>query len=237
MRVDGDAGEQAKRSGRHAATATRGAPPGTAERPRMSRMGHKFPAEHAARLESPERLALLPIAQVVELVDVKPGARVLDVGCGPGVFTIPLAHAVGSQGRVLASDILPEMVAACRRRAEAHGLGNVEVVLSTENTVPCPSQGIDLVFACQILHELHDPPLFFAEMRRVLAPGGRLAVVDWEKVETGIGPPVDTRLTPDEARALLEANGFAVEGLASVTWANYLLRARAAQSLTAPRST
>jgi ubiquinone/menaquinone biosynthesis C-methylase UbiE len=122
------------------------------------------------------------------------------------------------------------MVEACRGRAAAAGLANVEVALSTENAVPFPDRCADLVFACQLLHELHDPPLFFAEMRRVLAPDGRLVVVDWEKVETGIGPPVDKRITADEAASLVTANGFAIESRAMVSWANYLLRARAAPS-------
>jgi len=192
-------------------------------------MGHKFPAEHAARLESPERLALLPIDRVVALAGVGPGSRILDIGCGTGVFTIPFARAVGPGGRVLAADILPGMVEACRRRAAAEGLANVEVALSTENAVPFPAASAELVFACQLLHELHEPPLFFAEMRRLLAADGRLVVVDWEKVDTGIGPPVEKRLTPDEARALLQENGFRVERCESVSRANYLLAARDAR--------
>jgi ubiquinone/menaquinone biosynthesis C-methylase UbiE len=190
--------------------------------------GHKFPVEQMARLDSPERLSLLPVDAVVSLSGARPGMRILDVGCGPGVFTIPLARAVGSTGRVDAADILPEMVAACRARAAAAGVTNVEVALSTENSIPFPDGCADLVLACHLLHELHDPPLFFAELRRLLAPDGRLVVVDWEKIETGIGPPVDKRVTAEEAAALLEANGFVVESRAPVTWANYLLRARAA---------
>jgi ubiquinone/menaquinone biosynthesis C-methylase UbiE len=193
-------------------------------------MGHKFPIEHCARLESPERLALLPIARVVELAGARPGDRVLDVGCGPGVFTVPLAELVGHNGRVLAVDLHPEMVETCRERVRKAGLANVETALSSENTVPAPAGSIDLVFACQLLHELHDPPLFFAEMRRVLAPGGRLAAIDWEAVETGIGPPVDKRFTPAQSRRMLEENGFTIDAQESVTWANYLLLARAADS-------
>jgi len=148
--------------------------------------GHKFPVEHMARLESPERLSLLPVDAVVALAGVRAGARVLDVGCGPGIFTIPFARAVGSAGRVYAADILPEMIAACRSRAEAAGLRNIETALSTENAVPFPAACADLVFACQLLHELHDPTLFFAEMRRVLAAEGRLVVVQDSEFESAV---------------------------------------------------
>ena len=182
-----------------------------------------------ARLESAERLALLPLDTVIGLAGITPGLRVLDIGCGPGVFAIPFARAVGGSGRVYAADIVPEMVEACRRRAEDAGLANLEVALSTENAVPFPARCVDRVFACQLLHELHEPPLFLGEMRRLLAPQGDLVVVDWEKTDTGMGPPLDKRVTPEEAQGLLEKNGFAVTSRARVSWANYLLRARAVE--------
>jgi ubiquinone/menaquinone biosynthesis C-methylase UbiE len=166
----------------------------------------------------------------VALAGIAPGMRILDIGCGPGVFTIPFARGVGAAGRVYAADIEPAMVTECRRRAQASGLENVEVARSDENTVPFPARCADLVFACHLLHELHEPALFFAEMRRVLAPEGRLVVIDWEKTDTGMGPPIEKRLTPDEAQALLERNGFAVTSRAAVSPANYLLRALPAGS-------
>ncbi len=189
-------------------------------------MPHKFDPANRARLEAPERLALLPVEKVLALVEVRPGERVLDIGCGPGVFTVPLARAVAESGQVFGADLQPEMVEACERRVESLGLSNVAVGRSEENAIPLPPRSVDLVFACHLLHELEDPPAFLAEVRRVLRPAGRLVVIEWEKVETGIGPPVEHRLTPHESRALLEGNGFTVTGPCSVTWANYLLRAR-----------
>jgi SAM-dependent methyltransferase len=188
---------------------------------------HKFDPANRARLESPERLALLPVEQVIALAQVKGGERVLDLGCGPGVFTALLARAVGESGQVFAADVEPEMVQACEERIEALGFTNVAVGRSEENAIPLPAGSVDLVFACHLLHELQDPAALLAEVRRVLRPGGRLAAVEWEKVETGgVGPPVEARLTPEDSRALLEGNGFTVTGTGSVTWANYLLLAR-----------
>jgi ubiquinone/menaquinone biosynthesis C-methylase UbiE len=191
-------------------------------------MAHKFDPTQCSRLLSPERLALLPVDRIIELTGVRPGERVLDIGCGPGVFTVPLARAAGASGRVFAADIAPQMVEACQERVEAAGLGNVAVGRSEENALPLPPASVDLVFACHLLHELENPSAFLAEVRRVLKPTGRLAAVEWEKVETGVGPPVEHRLTPDDSRALLEGNGFQVTGTCSVTWANYLLLARPA---------
>jgi ubiquinone/menaquinone biosynthesis C-methylase UbiE len=79
-------------------------------------VAHKFDPANVARLESPERLALLPLERVLALVDVTAGERVLDIRCGPGVFSVPLARAVGPTGHVYAVDLREEMVEACRRR-------------------------------------------------------------------------------------------------------------------------
>ena len=190
----------------------------------------KFDPAKRARLESSERLALLPIDRVLELTQPGPGERVLDVGCGTGVFTAPLTVAVGPSGHVHAVDLEPDMVEACRERIASLGLANVAVSLSEESMIPLPSASFELVFACQLFHELHDPPAFLAEIRRLLRPGGRLVAIEWEKVDTGIGPPVEKRFAPDESEALLVSNGFTVTARHRVTWANYLLLARPAWS-------
>ncbi len=189
-------------------------------------MPHKFDPANLEYLSNPERLALLDVDRVLSLARVCEGERVLDAGCGVGLFTIPLAWAVGRSGHVFAVDVEPVMVEACLKRVVEARLANVTVTRSEENSFPVPDAAVDLVFACHLLHELLDSPAFFAEVRRVLAPAGRLAAVEWEKVETGVGPPLEHRLTPTDSRAILEKNGFTVTDARPVTWANYLLLAR-----------
>lgn len=189
-------------------------------------MPHKFDPANLDYLSSPERLALLDVDRVLSLARVREGERALDVGCGVGVFTIPLAKRIGRSGHVFAVDVEPVMVESCSQRAREAGLTNVTVARSEENSFPLPDAAVDLVFACHLLHELLDPATFFAEVRRALKPEGRVVVVDWEKVETGgAGPPVKHRLTPEEARAVLARGGLKVMEVHSVTWANYLLTA------------
>jgi ubiquinone/menaquinone biosynthesis C-methylase UbiE len=188
-------------------------------------MPHKFDPANLEYLSSPERLALLDVDRVLSLARVSEGERVLDAGCGAGVFTLPLAMAVGPSGHVFAVDVEPVMVETCSRRVREAGLTNVTAARSGENSFPLPDANVDLVFACHLLHELLDPPAFFAEVRRVLRPGGRVLLVEWEKVEMEAGPPLKHRLSPEEARAVLAGVGLAVTETRSVTWANYLLTA------------
>lgn len=189
-------------------------------------MVHKFDPANRTRLESTERLALLPVAHILDLAHLRPGEWVLDVGCGTGVFTIPLGVAVGSQGHVTAADIEQVMIDVCRARVAERGLRNVDFLTSEESRLALPSGAYDCVFACHLLHELEDPPALLAEMRRVLAPGGRLINVEWEKADMPIGPPAVHRYTPDEAAALLSAAGFEVTAREQVTWANFMLVGR-----------
>ena len=192
----------------------------------MLNVPHKFDPANLNHLSSPERVALLDVDRTLSLTRAREGERALDAGCGVGVFTIPLAGLVGRSGHVFAVDVEPAMVEACRARVEEAGLTNVTVTRSGENSFPLPDAAVDLVFACHLLHELLDPPAFFAEVRRVLKPEGRVVVVEWEKVETGgAGPPVKHRLTPEEARAVLAGGGLKVTEVHSVTWANYFLSA------------
>ena len=189
-------------------------------------MAHKFNPANRTRLESPERFALLPVARILDLAQLQTGERVLDAGCGPGVFTIPMAIAVGPRGHVTAADIEPVMIDECRARVAERGLHNVGFLTSKESRLDLPSATYDCVFACHLLHELEDPPALLAEMRRVLVPQGRLISVEWEKIEMPIGPPVAHRYTPDEADALLTAAGFDVTAREPVTWANFMLVGR-----------
>jgi SAM-dependent methyltransferase len=77
-----------------------------------------FRHEDAQKLDDPERKKSLPVDVVVSRLGLHPGARVADVGAGTGYFAIPMAHAVGSRGRVFAVDVQPEMLDQLRRRAE-----------------------------------------------------------------------------------------------------------------------
>jgi SAM-dependent methyltransferase len=104
-----------------------------------------------------------------------PGTRLLDCGCGPGAITVGLAQRV-APGLVVAVDREPSQTALTAERAAAEGVDNVEVQVADVAALPFPEGSFDAVFAHALLEHLSRPAEALAEMRRVLAPGGMIAL-------------------------------------------------------------
>lgn len=115
---------------------------------------------------------------IVETLALSPGMTVLDAGCGPGRVTIPLAQAVGPEGRVVALDIQPGMLARARTRAEAAGCDNLEFVTAALGSGALPKNRFDRAVLVTVLGEIPDREAAFTELYNALKPGGILAVVE-----------------------------------------------------------
>lgn len=148
-------------------------------------------------------------AQIIDLLRIAPGAKVADVGAGNGYLLPWLSRAVGSEGRVYALEIQPELLTELRQRVQREGLANVVVLAAsaTESTLP------DLVDRVVMLHsyrELTDPVTLLASLKLSLAPAGRMAVIEFLPPPDPTGqpiplPPADRRLDPQTIEA--EARG------------------------------
>jgi ubiquinone/menaquinone biosynthesis C-methylase UbiE/membrane-associated phospholipid phosphatase len=176
---------------------------------KTSRMPHKFDPAQRSRLFSEDRRKRLPAGEILETVGLKAGDVFVDIGCGPGFFALPAARTVGASGRVIGLDVSPEMIADLQESAAREGLHNVEAVLSTEITDRLP-RGATVYFMANVLHELADPRGYIRRVRESMAPGSRLAIVDYEKRKTEHGPPVEERFSLEEVRDLLQAHGLSV---------------------------
>ncbi len=109
---------------------------------------------------------------------VRPGQRLLDVGCGPGTITADLAERVGPGGSVLAVDASADVLAAAERVCAERGLANVEFRTADVHALGLPDDAFDVVHAHQVLQHVHDPVAALREMRRVCVPGGVVGVRD-----------------------------------------------------------
>jgi len=109
---------------------------------------------------------------------VKSGDTALDIGCGPGFFTIPMAEMVGEKGLVIAADINQGMLDRVKRRAEAAGVSaRIRLQLCESNRLGIGQQA-DFALAFWMAHEVRDLDRFFAEIRTLLKPGGAFLLVE-----------------------------------------------------------
>lgn len=174
----------------------------------MAGGGHKFHVDRRTYLDSDERKSYLDARAILRAFGVGEGMRIADIGAGTGFFTLPASELVGSAGHVDAVDLSPEMLGDLQARLPRVGVRNVTAVRSTEDRIPLADGSVDLAFLACVLHEL-DGPGTLLECRRIVRPGGRLAIVDWKKEDMAFGPPTEHRLAESEAKAFLADAGFA----------------------------
>lgn len=127
----------------------------------------------------------LPRKNILKEVGIKPGFRVLDYGCGPGSYIIPLAELVGESGKVYALDIHPLAIRKVQGIASKKQLANVETILSDCQTA-LPDNSLDVVLLYDIFHHLSDRDRVLKELNRVLKPDGILSFSDHHMKEREI---------------------------------------------------
>ena len=117
--------------------------------------------------------------EVIRSLGLQAGDQVADLGSGSGYFTVRLASAVGSTGKVYAVDVDREMNDYVVKRAQEEGYNNVEVILAEYDDPLLPESGVDLIFTCNTYHHLENRVQYFANVRKHLRPNGRVAIVDF----------------------------------------------------------
>jgi ubiquinone/menaquinone biosynthesis C-methylase UbiE len=116
--------------------------------------------------------------RLIQRLDLAPGMRVLDAGCGPGRLTIPLARAVGPDGEIVALDSQREMLGKLERRLEAEGIRNVLPVRAVLGEGVLGEGGFDRVVLAMVLGEARDRREAARELYAALRPGGVLSVTE-----------------------------------------------------------
>jgi predicted methyltransferase len=162
----------------------------------------------------------------LDLIGIAPGMVVADVGAGTGYMTIRLARRVGPTGKVYANDLQRPMLQIIQDKARAGQLSNVEVVQGAEDDAHLPENTIDLALLVDVYHELRRPQEMLRSIRRSLKPGGQLVLVEYRKEDASIPIAPTHRMSVAEARAEVEAEGFAFDRLVPGLPRQHIIRFR-----------
>lgn len=123
-------------------------------------------------------LASLGCGNPTAVADLREGERVLDLGSGGGIDVLLSARRVGPAGRVFGLDMTDEMLTLAQRNAARAGATNVEWLKGQIESIPLPAASIDVVISNCVVNLAADKAAVFAEIARVLRPGGRLGIAD-----------------------------------------------------------
>jgi SAM-dependent methyltransferase len=136
--------------------------------------------DESLRGELPEAavLASLGCGNPIAVAELREGERVLDLGSGGGIDVLLSARRVGPSGKAYGLDMTEEMLALAIRNAREAGATNVEFLKGYIEDVPLPAETIDVVISNCVINLSTDKPRVFAEMARVLRPGGRIGITD-----------------------------------------------------------
>ena len=140
--------------------------------------GHSAPCPAALDWLVDNPLRRRYMRPILDRVGIRLGECVLELGPGPGVFTLEAARRVGPEGRLVAVDIQPEMIAQVEKRAREAGLTHVETHVADAYHLPLDDASVDRAFLVTVLPEIPDQARALAELRRIIKTGGLLSITE-----------------------------------------------------------
>jgi ubiquinone/menaquinone biosynthesis C-methylase UbiE len=152
--------------------------------------------------EGPGRDQRLQIDHVMDLLQLKPGSTIADIGAGGGWFSVRAARRVAPNGRVIAEDINSKAIAYIQQRAQREHLANIEPLLGTTDDPKLAPNSLDAALMLKVYHEIAHPQLVLANLRTALKLGARFGIIDRN------GNGANHGLNEPTVRAEVERAGF-----------------------------
>jgi SAM-dependent methyltransferase len=140
--------------------------------------------------------------QLVRLLGIKSGMTVADIGAGSGYYVVRLAPIVGSNGRIIAQDVVPEYLRSLRKRVRDLGLQNVAISLGEPHDPRLPAGSVDIAILVHMYHEIAQPYALLYNLVPALKPDARVGIVD------AFGPTSKHGTPPSLLRCELAAVGY-----------------------------
>jgi ubiquinone/menaquinone biosynthesis C-methylase UbiE len=160
-----------------------------------------------AFLDSSIRKNTLTPEEVLSMLPIQKDSGILDAGAGSGYLTIPAAKQ--TDGPVFALDMDDRMLGVINTKAHADKLTNIQLIQGNIENIPLPDSAVDIALASLILHEVQSLPAVLLQISRVLATGGHLLCMEYEKEESAVaGPPMHIRIPSADMEQALITAGF-----------------------------
>ncbi len=173
---------------------------------------HQDSKAYIAFLEDPKRDAYQKPHEVIRALDLKEGEVIADIGAGAGYFSFRLSHHVGEKGRVYAVDINPDMILYMNRQIRDLGLKNVVTILAPPDDPLLSDASVDRFFVCDTWHHIANHAHYLSLMKKMLKPGGEIIMIDFQKKELPLGPPMEMKISREDLLKEMESNGFRLIG-------------------------
>lgn len=155
--------------------------------------------------DDPARDAWQKPDEVIRALKLPPDAVVADLGAGTGYFATRLARAV-PRGKVYGADLEPDMVKYLNERAAREKLANLSAHQAAEDDAKLPGK-VDMVLVVDAYHHIERRERYFSALRKLLNPGGRVAIIDF-KPDSPIGPPKRHRVAAARVKAEMAKAGY-----------------------------
>ena len=153
-------------------------------------------------------------AKIVEQCGIQAGMDIADFGAGSGHYSLAVAKALRSTGRVYAIEVQKDLLTKLKNHAVQEGIYNIEVIwgdLEKMNGTKLRDMSVDMVFICNVFFQLEDKETPIKEAKRILKPGGKIVFVEWSESFGGIGPHAKSVFKKDKASPFFEKMGFHVD--------------------------
>jgi ubiquinone/menaquinone biosynthesis C-methylase UbiE len=179
------------------------------ENEQMSGHGHRFNPEKAGKLLSPMRKKLISPETVIDLLGLGRDDVVADLGAGNGYFTVPIA--AHTDKTVYAVDIEPKMLDLLKEHASIDHVENIKYIQSNLQVIPINDAEVEKILIAFVIHEVPDRMKVYKELNRIRKSGSKIVILEWQAVESGMGPALHEKIPSDELKNELEETGFEVE--------------------------
>jgi len=158
------------------------------------------------KLENPERLAELSPKETLMRIGLGEQDIICDIGAGSGIFTIPAARI--TKNTVFALEINDEFLAVIMGKAAIEDLPNIIAMKVTGDHYDIRPDTVNVVILVTVLHEIEDKSALLTECKRIMKSKAKLAVIEFHKHQTPMGPPVTHRLDKEEVIEMCGTCGF-----------------------------